>query len=306
MKPYLELNTNLRAAANNDFEKDFFKLMNNSVFRKTMENIRNRRDINLVTNEVDAKKLISKPNYRGKTIFCETLAAIHMKKTKLVFNKPVYLGMSVLEISKTLICDFYYNYIKTKCDSHYNYNKKKYEGKAKLLFTDTDSLCYEIRTEDFYKDIVPEVKSMFDTSNYPEGHSSCIETDDNEKVLGMFKDEAGGRQIIEFVGLRAKLYSYRMDDLKEEKKCKGITKAIMKKSITFKDYKNCIFEKQNQMRNMKIIRSELRDIYTENVNKVALSYKDDKRIITEDDIHTYTYGHFRTLSGGDSVFSGTT
>lgn len=142
MKPYIELNTNLRAAANNDFEKDFFKLINNSVFGKTMENIRNRRDINLVTNEVDAKKLISKPNYRGKTIFCETLAAIQMKKTKLVFNKPVYVGMSILEISKTLMYD-----------SHYNNIKKKYEEKAKLPFTDTDSLCYEIETKDFYKDV---------------------------------------------------------------------------------------------------------------------------------------------------------
>lgn len=147
---------------------------------------------------------------------------------------------------------------------------------------------------------------MFDTSNYRKGHPSGIETGVNEKVLGMFKDDAGGRQITEFVGLRSKLYSYRMDDLKEEKKCKGITKAIIKKSIIFKDYKNCIFKKQNQMGNMKIIRSELHEIYTVNVNKVALSYKDDKRIIREDDIHTYAYGHFNTLSGGNSVSLETT
>lgn len=181
MKPYIDLNTNLRAKGSNEFEKDFFKLMNNSVFGKTMENIRNRVDIHLVTNELDAKKLISKPNFWHHNEFCENLAAIHMKKTKLVFNKPVYLGMSILDLSKTLMYDFHYNYI-----------KQKYGKKVKLLFTDTDSLCYEIETKDFYKDITPDVKSMFDTSNYPKDHKSDIETGVNKKVIGMFKDEAGG------------------------------------------------------------------------------------------------------------------
>ncbi|MCG8374780.1 MAG: DNA polymerase, partial [Balneolales bacterium] len=179
LKPYIDLNTDLRAKATNDFEKDFFKLMNNSVFGKTMENIRNRVDIRLVTNEKDAKKLISKPNYQHRTIFCENLAAIHMKKTKLVFDKPVYLGMSILDLSKTLMYDFHYNYI-----------KPKYDVKAKLLFTDTDSLAYEIETEDFYKDISKDVKSMFYTSNYPKDHLSGIEIGVNKKIIGMFKDEA--------------------------------------------------------------------------------------------------------------------
>ena len=151
--------------ANNDFEKDFFKLMNNSVFGKTMENIRNRVDIRLVTNEKDAKKLTSKPNYQGRTIFCENLVAFHMKKTKLIFNKPVYLGMSILHLSKILMYDFHYNYI-----------KKKYGERANLLFTDTDSLAYEIETEDFLQDISKDVKSKFDTSNYPKDHPSGIET----------------------------------------------------------------------------------------------------------------------------------
>ena len=112
--------------------------MNNSVFGKTMETIRNRVDIQLVNNKMKAKKLAAKPNYIHCTIFDENLVAIHMKKTKLVFNKPVYLGMCILDLSKTLMYDFHYNYI-----------KKKYGPKAKLLFTDTDSLAYEIETEDF-------------------------------------------------------------------------------------------------------------------------------------------------------------
>ena len=207
MKPYIELNTELRTKAKNDFEKDFFKLMNNSVFGKTMENIRNRVDIHLVTNEKDADKLISKPNYQGRTIFSENLLAIHMKKTRIYFNKPTYLGFSILDLSKTLIYDFHYNYI-----------KPKYGEKAKLLFTDTDSLMYEIETEDFYKDISEDVEEKFDTSNFPENHPSGIKTGVNKKVIGMFKDEVGGKQITEFVGLRAKLYSFKMGNERSESK----------------------------------------------------------------------------------------
>jgi hypothetical protein len=252
--------------------------MNNSVFGKTMENIRNRTDIQLVTTEKKAKKLISKPNYKSRTIFSENLAAIHMGRTKLVFNKPIYLGMSILDLSKNLMYDFHYNYVKTK-----------YENKAKLLFTDTDSLMYEIETEDFYRDIGKDIHSKFDTSNYPKNHSSGIETGVNKKVIGMFKDEAGGKIISEFVGLRAKLYSFKCEEM-EEKRCKGIKKAVVKNDITFNDYKNCLFNGDKVMRKMNVIRSHCHDIYTEEVNKIALSREDDKRNIQVDGIHTKAIG----------------
>ena len=161
-----------------------------------MENIRNRVDVKLVNDKEQAEKLTAKPNFNHCNIFCEDLVAIHMKKTRYVFDKPVYLGMCILDLSKTLMYDF-----------HYNYMKQKYGDKAKLLFTDTDSLMYEIETPDFYEDISADVKDKFDTSNYPSEHSSGIPTGFNKKVLGMFKDEAGGEVIDEFVGLRAKLYS---------------------------------------------------------------------------------------------------
>ena len=206
MKSYIKLNTDLRTKGENDFEKDFFKLMNNSVFGKTMENIRNRVDVRLVNNQNKAKKLISKPNFRHCTIFDENLVAIHMKRTKLTFNKPVYCGMSILDISKTLMYDFHFNYI-----------LPKYGKNQKLLFTDTDSLCYEIETEDFYEDISNDVEKGFDTSNFPKDHPSGIQGK-NKKVPGMMKDETGGKIIKEFVGLRAKLYSYKMFEGKEEKK----------------------------------------------------------------------------------------
>ena len=196
IKKYIDLNISLRTKASNDFVKDFYKLMNNSVFGKTMENIENRVDVRLVTNERDAIKLASKPNYGSIAIFDENVIAMHMKRTKLVYNKLIYLEMCILDLSKTLMYDFHYNYI-----------DRKYGDRAKLLFTDTDSLCYKTKTDDFYADIAEDIESRFDTSDYLKDHPSGIKSGVNKNVIGMFNNKAGGKQIEEFVGLRAKLYS---------------------------------------------------------------------------------------------------
>ena len=286
LEKYITLNTNLRMEAKNEFEKDFFKLMNNSMFGETMENIRKRVNIKLVNDKKQAEKLSAKPNFNHCNIFSEDLVAIHMKKTKLYFNKPVYLEMCILDSSKTLMYEFHYNYI-----------KKKYGDKAKLLFTDTDSLMYEIQTEDFYKDISADVKHRFDTSDYPPNHPSGIPSGFNKKVLGMFKDEVKGKVIDEFVGLRAKLYSYKMFVNEEEsekcRKCKGIKKVVVKNSITHADYETCLFTGKKQLRKMNIIRSHKHDVYKEEINKVALSSNDDKRYILGDGVHTLALGHYR-------------
>ena len=280
MKPYIEMNTNLRTKAKNNFEKDFFKLMNNSVFGKTIENIRNRVNVKLVNTQERLKKLSAKTNYKGCKIFNENLISVHMKKTSLTMNKPVYLGMCILDLSKTIMYDFHYNYI-----------KPKYGAKAKLLFTDTDSFLYEIETEDFYKDISGDVKDRFDTSDYPENHPSGIPTGINKKVLGMFKDEAAGKIIIEFVGLRAKLYSFIMEDGKENKRCKGVKKQVVESSITHEDYKTCLRTGKELLRKQNILRSYDHDIFSEEVNKIALSAADDKRYILDDGIHTLAWWH---------------
>ena len=282
LKLYIDKNTNLRIQAKNNFEKDFFKLMNNSVFGKTMENIRNRVNVKLVDTGEQFKKLTAKPNYNSCKIFNENLVSVHMKKTSLTMNKPVYLGMSILELSKIIMFDFHYKYI-----------KPKYGNKAKLLFTDTDSFLYEIQTEDFYKDISGDVKDRFDTSEYPKNHPSGIPTGTNKKVLGMFKDEAAGKIIKEFVGLRAKLYSYKMDEGKENKRCKGIKKAVVEKSIRHEDYKTCLTTGKEQLRRQNIIRSYEHEIYTEEINKVALSAADDKRYLLKDSYDTLAWGHRR-------------
>ena len=147
LKPYIDLNTNLRKEAKNDFEKDFFKLMNNSVFGKTIENVRKRRDIKLVTKEEKRIKLVSEPNHHTTKRFSENLLAIEMKKTKVKMNKPVYLGMSILDISRTLMYEFWYEYI-----------KPKYKDKAKLCYMDTDSFIINVKTEDFTKILLMMLK----------------------------------------------------------------------------------------------------------------------------------------------------
>ena len=147
LKPYIEMNTKLRPEVKNDLEKDFLKLMNNSVFGKTMENVRIHRDIKLVTTDKRRNQLVSEPNYHTKILFSEDLLAIEMKKTKVKMNKPAYLGLSILEISKTLMYEFWYDYI-----------KPKYQNNAKLCYMDTDSFIIHIKTEDFYKDIADDVK----------------------------------------------------------------------------------------------------------------------------------------------------
>ena len=143
------------------------------------------------------KSWLPKPNYERTTIFSEDLIAVHVKKTELVFNKPVYLGMSILDISKTRMCDF-----------HYDYMEVKYGDDCKLLMTDTDSLMYEVKTEDFYKDIREDVQERFDPSNFPQNHSSGI-LRMNKKVPGKFKDECGGEPISEFCGLRTKIVCFQ-------------------------------------------------------------------------------------------------
>ena len=275
MEPYIRKNTELRKTAANSFEKDFFKLMNNSVFGKTIENIRKRQNIVLVDNRKTALKLSKRPNFERVTIFDKNLIAAHMKKTEIYFNKPVYVGQAILDLSKTLMFDFHYNYI-----------KDKYNNKSDLLFTDTDSLMYQIQTEDFYKDISNDVKSKFDTSDYPQYHPSGIPTGLNKKVIGMFKDEVAGKQITHFIGLRPKLYSFKIEEGKNIKKCKGIKKSVVSKGITFEHYFDCLFTGDKQMRSMKIIQSKNHNIYSKEVNKIALSCEDDKRLVQINKVDT--------------------
>ena len=224
LKQYIDFNTEKRKHARNPFEKDFFKLMNNSVFSKTMENLHKRVDLRLVTNEKKLLKLTSKPTYVSSKIFNENLVAVHKIKETLTLNRPAYVSMCILDLSKTLMYDFHYNYI-----------KKKYGIRAKLLFTDTDSLTCEIEAEDVYQDFWYD-KDKFDNSNYPE--NSPYHDNSNKKVISKFKDEAASIPIVEFVGLKSKMYSCIKNDEKGGKTAEGIEKNVIKNDLKHEDYKN--------------------------------------------------------------------
>ena len=287
LKNYIDSNTVSRTAAKNDFEKDFFKLMNNAVFGKTMENVRKRCSVTIVNGTEPKKvgKLIAKPNFKSAFVFENSnLVSMRMGKSTVKLNKPVYLAQAILDVSKVLMYDF-----------HYDYVKLKYGDRAKLLFTDTDSLCYEIETEDFYKDISPDVEKMFDTSNFPKTRPSGISSGKNKKVIGLFKDEEGGQIISEFCGLRSKCYATKMYEGSESKKCKGVKKAIVKNVLSIEDYKRCLFGNETTTTSFNTLRSRKHVITTENITKISLTPNDDKRhVISNDPDHkTLAWGSVR-------------
>ena len=227
LKPYIDMNTELRKAAKNDFENNLFKLMNNSVFGKTMENIRKYRDIKLVTTDKKRSKLVSEPNYHTINLISEDLSIIEMKKTKVKMKKPIYLGLSILEISKILMYGFWYDYM-----------KPKYNDNVKLCYMDTDSFIINIKTNDFYEDIASDIENRFDTSNYEVNRP--LPTGKNKKVIGLMKDELGGKIITEFATVRPKTYSFLTDDGKKDKKAKETKKCVTEKMIKFNDYMKCL------------------------------------------------------------------
>ena len=278
LKKYIDFNTQKRKYAKNAFEKDFFKLLNNAVFGKTMENLRKRVDVKLVTNEKQLNNLTSKPTYVSSKIFNENLVAVHKIKEQLTLNRPAYIGMCILDLSKTLMYDFHYNYI-----------KKRYGSKAQLLFTDTDSLCYEIETDDIYEDLWQD-KHIFDNSDYPKD-SNFFDTS-NKKVIGKFKDEAASIPITEFVGLRSKMYSYIKENKNGNKTAKGIKKNIINNELKHINYKDTLLKNKQLYHQMKTIRSQNHQLASYELNKVSLSCYDDKRYIHKDGITSYAYGHF--------------
>ena len=203
--------------------------MNNAVLGKTMVNVRKHRDIKLVTTDKRRNQLVSEPNYHTKKWFSENLLAIEMKKTKVKMNKPVYLGLSILEISKTLMYELWYDYM-----------KPKYGDNVKLCYMDTDSFIMHIKTEDFYKDIADHVEKKFDTSNYEVNRP--LPAGKNKKVIRLMKDELGGKIMTEYAALRPKNYSYLMEDGWSDKKANGTKKCVIKRRLKFNDYKNCLIK----------------------------------------------------------------
>ena len=224
-----------------------------------MENLRKRVDVRLVRSHEEDKlrRLIASPAFARANIFDDDLAAIQVHKCKLVLNRPMYVGMSILDLSKHLMYDFYYNQFKTQ-----------YGESCLLLYTDTDSLLLEIETEDVYKDMAQN-QTLYDTSDYPQDHP--LYSSANKKVLGKLKDECAERAIAEYVGLRPKMYSILEAGEKNTKKANGVKKNVVKKLIRHEQYKEALFEKQTFHHGMDVLRSERHRIYGQHLNKVSLS-----------------------------------
>ena len=282
LKQYIDLNTFLRKSSDNKFEEGFAKLMNNSFFGKTCEDVRKYKNVKIILDEKKAKRLISKPTLEQCKIYEENLVAVQLKRNKVTLNKPRYIGMSVLEISKILMYDFHYDFI-----------MKKYP-EAKLLFTDTDSFCYWIPSDSSIDDEIKERTDWFDFSNFPKNHPNYDII--NKLVPGMFKDEMGGEIIVEFCGLRSKMYSIKLLNGWEKKTGKGILSEVKNNQITHEDYKTVLFRRKQMVHKGTKILSANHNLYTADVKKISLSPFNDKKFIlwNGEEYTTYSFGHYKT------------
>ena len=235
-----------------------------------MENLRRRICVELIKNAKDYVKYVSRPSFVSQKIFSKNFVAVHKIKVVLTLNKPIYVGFSILELSKSLMYEFHYKYIKNKFD-------------AKLLFTDTDSLAYEIKTEDVYEDFYLD-NDLFDFSDYPL-HSKFFDPV-NKKVIGKIKDEFKRQMISEFAGLKSKMYSLISVDNEEVTKAKGVNKKVR-----HKEFVSVLFNKKVIRHNMKRIQSKLHRIGTYDVCKISLLCFDDKRYVLDDGVNTLAYFH---------------
>ena len=317
MKKFIDICTEARKNAKNDFEKDIFKLGPNSCFGKTMENLRNHVDVEIFNDNdgSDRKKLIkriAKPNYENSVIFeGSQLVSVRMRQSTVLLNKPIQHGVSVLSRAKVPMYEW-----------HYEYMIPKYGDKAKLCYTDTDSLIYEIDTEDYYDDIRADVPTRFDTSAYPEDHPSGLPIM-NKKVPGLMKDEACGRIITKLVCLGPKQYAYEIEDYdgmceKEfcdgncgksscvgngDNKNKGIKKSVLKGSLTVDHYEDCLKNDATYYARFNILRSRKHDVTTETVTKVALTSADNKRIIIPNDPEHRTLAPFHWRAKDPALYN---
>ena len=220
-----------------------------TAFGRTMENVRKHRDIKLVKTDKRRNQLSSEPNYHRTKYFSENLTAVEMKKTKVKMNKLIYLGMSILDISKTLMYEFWYDYI-----------KPKYQDRAKLCYMDTDSLIIHIKIDNFYKEIANDVEKQFDTSNYDDNDKRPLPVGKNKKVIGLFEHELGGKIIKEFVVPREKTYSYLTDDDSEDEKAKGTKKCVIKRRLMFGNYTDCLFNDKTILKSQQKFKSDCHNV----------------------------------------------
>ncbi|XP_070171333.1 uncharacterized protein [Polyergus mexicanus] len=283
LRECIELNTRLRINAKNEFEKNLYKLMNNAVFGKTMENVRKHSNVRLVTRwdgRYGAEAMIAKPNFHSRSVFAEDLVAVELRKLEVKFNKPIYVGMCILDISKIRLYEF-----------HYEYMLPLYRDKCRIMYTDTDSLIYRVECEDVYENMKRDI-DRFDTSDYATDNAYGMPLA-NKKIPGAMKDENAGAIITEFIGLRAKMYALRVDGRSDTKKIKGVKSGVVARTVTFDDYARCLRRGIEMKREQFCIRSELHEMYTVSELKIPLSPHDDKRYAISGTTDTLPWGHYK-------------
>ena len=251
LKKFVVFNTDKRKNAINNFEKNFFKLMINSVFGKTMENLRKRINVRLINNAKDYLKCVSKPTFVSQKIFSKNLVTIHKIKPVLVLNKPIYVGFSILELSKLLMYDFHYRYFKNKCNTT-------------LLFTDSDSLVYEIKGKDDVYEKIYSDRDLFDFGDYLKNSKFYDVT--NKNAIGKMKDDLSGKVISEFIGLKSKMCSLISVDDEEQIRAKGVNKKLK-----HSEFVDVLINKEVVRHNMRRIQSKLHRLGTYDVFKISLS-----------------------------------
>ena len=282
IKPYIDLNTRLRQEAQNKFEQNFAKLMNNSFFGKTCEDVRKYKDFKIALTERRASKLINKPTCKRSKIYGENLVTFQLQRDSITMNKPRYIGQAILDISKTVMYKFHYDFIMENFPE------------TELLFTDTDSFCYFIPTEENLYEFIKGKTEWFDFSNYPKDHPNYDTT--NYLIPGKFKDEMGGTFIEEFCGLRSKMYSILIFGGDTKKAANGVFNQIKNDEITHDDYKEClIYQEPRFHEGMKILQID-HQLFTAMVAKKTLNPYNDKKYIYLDDENDYkslSYGHYK-------------
>jgi hypothetical protein len=278
MSGYIDINTQLRKTATTECQKDLGKLFNNSVYGKSMEDLLNRLSVKLITNDEECMAFTGKPNFKKFTLIQDDLIAITLGKTKFTWNKPTYIGAAVLELSKLVMFKFFYEVM-----------RPRYGLNVKLLYSDTDSMLVAVETDNIYDDLF-SMKEHFDFHKYPTDHP-LFDINNKLEVLKM-KDELDGNVMVEFVGLKPKMYS--MQYLKKDKydvkqSCKGVTYSV-KKGLHHETYKHVLESGKSIRKEMHVMRSGLMTVHTQAINKTALSCFDDKRYITRES--SLPYGHY--------------
>ena len=262
LKKWIEYCTQGRQNAKSEFVSQLYKLYANSTFGKTLENIRLRKNMRLIVDPKKLTKAVSNPSFVSAEIINSDLTLVEAKRKTLFLNKPIYVGFSVLELSKLSMYEFYYDFL-----------MKKYgPERAQLLYTDTDSFILKIRTRDLHADFT-EHADLFDTSNFDKSspHYSCV----NKKVVGKMKCETGSVLPREFVALRAKMYSLLVSEDETKLTAKGIKKSYVEKKLTHEHYKNTLVNKRCEPAQFNMIRSRNHVLQTITVTKSSLSAFDD-------------------------------